>query len=91
MRNQFVLFLTTFTMKNIAAPADSTPANCQFGIKNKATTSPASPCVGVCEINAATGYCKGCARSPSEIAAWLQADDAYKLQVLRELPKRQVR
>lgn len=29
-----------------------------------------SPCVAVCSINQASGYCDGCGRSLDEIAGW---------------------
>ena len=35
----------------------------------------ASPCVGVCRIDAATGLCAGCLRTLDEIAAWSVLDD----------------
>ena len=30
----------------------------------------ASPCVNVCRMDAASGYCEGCQRSLDEIASW---------------------
>ncbi len=29
-----------------------------------------SPCIGVCELDALSGLCRGCLRSAEEIAAW---------------------
>ncbi|MEM8878798.1 MAG: DUF1289 domain-containing protein, partial [Pseudomonadota bacterium] len=29
-----------------------------------------SPCVGLCRLDEATGYCLGCARTGDEIADW---------------------
>lgn len=48
----------------------------------------ASPCVNICRMHAATGWCEGCARSIAEIAAWSKLDDAGKRSVLDLLPAR---
>jgi len=47
-----------------------------------------SPCVDVCRMDAATGWCVGCARTIDEIAAWGQMDDAHKQAVWAALPAR---
>ena len=31
---------------------------------------PPSPCIGVCRIDQATGWCQGCLRTLEEIADW---------------------
>ncbi len=49
---------------------------------------PASPCIGVCEMDAAAGRCRGCARTGDEIARWRDADDAFREAVWAELPDR---
>ncbi len=51
----------------------------------------ASPCINVCRMHAATGWCEGCARSLDEIAAWSRADEASKRAILERLPERQAR
>lgn len=33
-------------------------------------STPVSPCIGVCAIDDDTGFCRGCARTLDEIAAW---------------------
>ena len=48
----------------------------------------ASPCVQVCELDADTGWCRGCQRSIEEIAAWGALDDAQKREVWQCLPAR---
>jgi predicted Fe-S protein YdhL (DUF1289 family) len=48
----------------------------------------ASPCTQVCQIDAASGWCRGCARSLDEIAAWSRADDDARWLVLKQLPPR---
>lgn len=50
-----------------------------------------SPCVNVCEIDAATGLCRGCARTGDEIAGWSGGSDAWRRAVMRALPGRRVR
>lgn len=44
--------------------------------------APASPCVGECGLDDATGWCRGCARTGPEIAAWRTMADAEKRGVL---------
>lgn len=48
----------------------------------------ASPCVNVCRMAPATGWCEGCRRSIDEIAAWSSMDDAGREAVWRALPAR---
>ena len=48
----------------------------------------ASPCVNVCRMDAASGYCEGCRRSLEEIAAWSVYTPAEKRAVLALLPAR---
>ena len=47
-----------------------------------------SPCIDVCRIDAATGWCEGCLRTLDEIAGWGSLDDDNKRAVWRELPAR---
>lgn len=47
-----------------------------------------SPCVNVCEMDAATGWCRGCARRLDEIAGWGGAPDGAREQVMAQLPAR---
>jgi len=48
----------------------------------------ASPCVNVCRMDAASGYCEGCRRSLEEIASWPEYTAAEKRAVLALLPVR---
>ena len=50
----------------------------------------ASPCTGVCRLDAATGWCVGCLRSLDEIAACGTLDDAARQQVLDRVAVRRV-
>jgi predicted Fe-S protein YdhL (DUF1289 family) len=50
-----------------------------------------SPCINVCEMDAQSGYCRGCARTIDEIIAWSQLDDDAKRAVWKQLPARRAR
>jgi len=47
-----------------------------------------SPCVNVCEMDAASGWCRGCARRIDEIAGWGMAAPATQQRILDMLPPR---
>ncbi|HZT89903.1 MAG TPA: DUF1289 domain-containing protein [Stellaceae bacterium] len=49
---------------------------------------PASPCVGICLVDPASGHCRGCLRSVAEIAAWYGASVAEKRAILARLAER---
>jgi uncharacterized protein len=76
--------------KNIADYAGNTPAASGFESTNAIPDPIASPCISVCVMDAASGYCTGCLRTIDEIAAWGQADEAFKGQVLRAIAQRKV-
>ncbi|NIF53235.1 MULTISPECIES: DUF1289 domain-containing protein [Burkholderiaceae] len=40
-----------------------------------------SPCISVCRMDAATGWCEGCLRTIDEIAGWSIFDDDAKRAV----------
>ena len=48
----------------------------------------ASPCINVCRMDPASGYCEGCRRSLDEIACWSLYTAAEKRAVLALLPAR---
>jgi uncharacterized protein len=50
----------------------------------------ASPCINVCRMDAASGWCEGCRRSLDEIAAWSIYTAAEKRAVLALLPARKI-
>jgi uncharacterized protein len=58
-----------------ADPASSQPA-------------PASPCIGICLLDPATGRCRGCLRNVAEIATWSEASAAEKLTILSRIAER---
>ena len=47
-----------------------------------------SPCISVCRMDAATGWCEGCWRTLDEIAAWSALADEGKRAVWRQLAQR---
>ena len=48
----------------------------------------ASPCIEVCRMDPASGYCLGCRRTIEEIASWSSYTPAEKRAVLAHLPAR---
>jgi predicted Fe-S protein YdhL (DUF1289 family) len=50
--------------------------------------NPASPCTGVCSIDANADWCSGCLRTIDEIVVWPTAPAAFKREVLARLAKR---
>jgi predicted Fe-S protein YdhL (DUF1289 family) len=50
--------------------------------------SPISPCIGVCIIDPASGFCLGCARTIPEIAGWLDFSPEEKQRLLETLAER---
>lgn len=47
-----------------------------------------SPCIRVCSIDPATGWCVGCGRSRAEIAGWNRMDDEAREGVLEAIGSR---
>ena len=47
-----------------------------------------SPCIGVCEIDLISGFCRGCGRDSKEIAAWGILDARQRREILAQLPAR---
>jgi hypothetical protein len=47
-----------------------------------------SPCIKVCEMDAASGLCIGCGRTLDEIARWGSMSDAGRSAIMAELPQR---
>lgn len=50
--------------------------------------TPASPCINVCRMNAASGLCEGCLRTLDEITCWSICEDDEKRAVLAQIPAR---
>ena len=47
-----------------------------------------SPCINVCQIDPASGLCRGCWRTLDEIAHWSVLDEEEKQAIWRALPAR---
>jgi predicted Fe-S protein YdhL (DUF1289 family) len=47
-----------------------------------------SPCVDICVIDDATGWCEGCGRTLDEIARWGSTGKADRDAVMAQLPGR---
>ena len=47
-----------------------------------------SPCINVCQLNPATGWCEGCLRSIDEITAWGRLNESQRLVICADLPRR---
>ncbi len=52
------------------------------------TAPVASPCINICQMDEASGWCRGCLRTLDEIAFWSVLDDDDKRAVLAELARR---
>lgn len=52
------------------------------------TPLPTSPCVRLCRMDEASGWCRGCARRLDEIAGWGSAPAQRQREVLALLPAR---
>jgi len=50
----------------------------------------ASPCVGICRIDARTRLCEGCLRTLDEIAAWGTLDDEARREIWAAIRSRAV-
>ena len=49
-----------------------------------------SPCVFVCEIDAESGWCRGCRRTLREISYWTTYTPAQQRALLTELEQRKI-
>jgi uncharacterized protein len=47
-----------------------------------------SPCISVCRMDAATGWCEGCFRTLEEIAGWGMQDDGVRRAVWLRIEQR---
>jgi len=49
-----------------------------------------SPCINICRMDEATGWCAGCLRALDEIALWSRLSEPAKQAVWDELAQRRV-
>ncbi len=47
-----------------------------------------TPCVNICEIDRASGLCRGCGRTVAEIASWSSLTSAERRRIMSELADR---
>jgi predicted Fe-S protein YdhL (DUF1289 family) len=47
-----------------------------------------SPCINICTIDEARGFCTGCGRTRAEIARWTSFTEAERRRIMMELPRR---
>lgn len=47
-----------------------------------------SPCIGICKLDDATGYCLGCGRTGREIGDWMAMSEHQRDAVWKKLPER---
>lgn len=52
------------------------------------TGEPLSPCIAVCVLDPASGFCRGCFRTIGEIAHWASFAAEEKRRVLAEVARR---
>lgn len=74
----------------MSSPAD--PRSAQVWIdaaaRAKAADPVLSPCIGVCVMDAPSGFCTGCLRTLGEIAAWSGASEEQRRAIRLALPPR---
>ena len=51
-------------------------------------SGPPSPCISVCQIDPATGWCLGCRRTIDEIRDWIISNPDERQRILDQLPGR---
>jgi predicted Fe-S protein YdhL (DUF1289 family) len=50
----------------------------------------ASPCINVCQMDSASGLCRGCFRTLDEIARWTRIDDAERVTIINAVARRRL-
>jgi predicted Fe-S protein YdhL (DUF1289 family) len=53
-------------------------------------SGPPSPCVSICRLDDATGYCVGCLRTIDEIRDWIIMMPGEREAVLKQLDQRRI-
>ena len=85
---------TTVTDHTSVSPAHATPATATrvtlaTARRRYPQLSVPSPCVGVCKMDEAKGWCTGSFRTLYELTGWSRASDAAKLAVWSLVEQRQ--
>lgn len=47
-----------------------------------------SPCIKLCTLDPATGFCLGCGRTGAEIAGWISMSREERIALKQALPQR---
>lgn len=47
-----------------------------------------TPCIRICVIDPASGFCEGCGRTGSEIGSWLGMQSGQRREIMAALPER---
>jgi predicted Fe-S protein YdhL (DUF1289 family) len=47
-----------------------------------------SPCIKICEMDAASGLCRGCGRTLQEIGRWASMGEEERDRIMQRLPER---
>ncbi|RUL99353.1 DUF1289 domain-containing protein [Rhizobium chutanense] len=47
-----------------------------------------TPCIHVCSLVSATGFCAGCGRTLQEIGSWVSYSDTERRRIMALLPAR---
>jgi predicted Fe-S protein YdhL (DUF1289 family) len=53
-------------------------------------SGPPSPCISVCQMDDATGWCLGCKRTIDEIGRWQLMEEAERQKIASELKARKL-
>lgn len=56
--------------------------------RGKTADDIASPCIGVCELDPLTRFCRGCFRTGAEIGAWRDAAADVRRAILHRVSER---
>ena len=48
----------------------------------------ASPCINVCQMDSASGLCRGCFRTLDEITRWTRIDDSERVTIIHAATRR---
>lgn len=80
-------------------PRQQLSGGCMFGacgdcmacFGGEGAEGPPSPCIKVCSLDEATGWCVGCGRAAEEIGDWSKMSALDKRDLLMRLPDRLAR
>lgn len=50
----------------------------------------ASPCINVCQMDSASGLCRGCFRTLDEITRWTRIDDVERATIINAAARRRL-